>query len=421
MDLEQMFVNSHILQRFREGPLEFQLEGFFKWLNKFGFTNNTIRIHVSHLSHFNLYLKKSGLTDWTSINSDHIRAFVTDHLSRCTFGRKDSLKHNRVASSVHRFMKYLQESELVESTNNHKAPHMDLLDDYIKWMKDYHNLAPGSLILRRKYLVQFLNYLGADSTPERLSLLSSEKIQNFSLNYSRDHGQAARRSMQATLRTFFQFCLIQGYVLGDLSQAVPTLRTYKLDKLPRGIEDGQAQQLLSSINRNTDVGKRDYAIIQLLYTYGIRGGQIRSLCLDDLNWTQNTIRFSALKHGKEVLQPLTDNVGESLLDYLKQSRPQLPYPEVFLTACAPFRPLPYSSTLSRIVARNMRAAGITSPTYGAHTFRHSFATRLLEKGHSLKSIADMIGHRSIQSTFIYTKVDFQTLNQVALDWPEEEI
>jgi integrase/recombinase XerD len=133
------------------------------------------------------------------------------------------------------------------------------------------------------------------------------------------------------------------------------------------------------------------------------------------------LHFTALKHGKGILQPLTDEEGETLLDYLQHTRPESSYSEVFLTLRAPYRPMQYSTTLSEIIARRMRAAGISAPTYGAHAFRHRFASRMLEHGHSLKSIADMIGHRCIQTTFIYTKVDFQALNQVALDWPEEEL
>jgi len=223
------------------------------------------------------------------------------------------------------------------------------------------------------------------------------------------------------LRTFFRFCFSQGYIERDLSHAIPTLRTYKLDRLPRGITDEEAQLILSNINRQTETGRRDYAIIQILYTYGIRGGQVRALLLDNIDWNQSHIRFAPLKHGKEVLQPLTDDVGESILDYLQHSRPKMAYPHVFLTIRAPYRPLQYSTTLSEIIRRNMRDAGITSAVSGAHVFRHCFASRMLKQGHSLKSIADMIGHRCIHTTFIYTKVDFQALNPVALEWPEEAI
>ncbi len=318
-------------------------------------------------------------------------------------------------------MAYLQEYGLVDATDDYAAPYHAVADEHNKWMKDYHHSAPGTLRLRKQYLVKFLNRLGTGSISQQLLTLSHESIEKFFLNYCRSYGRAARRSMQATLRTFFRFCYAHGYTLRDFSETVPTLRTYKLNEIPRGIREEDVKRLLSSIDRNSNTGKRDYAIIQLLYTYGVRGGQIRALRLKDIDWRQDKIHFAALKQGKDIIQPLIDDVGESLLDYLRHTRPDSCCPEVFLTSRAPYHPLQYSTTLSEILARNMRAAGITLPTLGAHTFRHGFATRMLQQGHSLKSIADMIGHRCIQSTFIYTKVDFQSLNQVALDWPEEGI
>jgi len=112
-------------------------------------------------------------------------------------------------------------------------------------------------------------------------------------------------------------------------------------------------------------------------------------------------------------------VGESLLDYLQKSRPLIPTLTFFLTSRAPYHPLPRSSSLSVIVERGIRAAGIEIPNRGAHAFRHCFATRMLDKGHSLKEIADVLGHRHLGTTFIYTKVEFHALRQVALEWPQE--
>ncbi len=299
-------------------------------------------------------------------------------------------------------------------------PYKSLLNDFFKWMIDVRNLSEETLKTYHYYLIKFLEQLGANSTLKKLLSLSPNEIQTSFLDYSKDHGPRATCSMKSTLRTFFRFCLSQGYITHNLAETVPTLRTYKLSSVPRGIEDKEAQKLLSSIDRSIDSGKRNYAIIQMLYTYGVRGGQVRALRLDDINWEQSKIRFSALKHGKECLLPLTDDVGESLLDYLQHSRPDAPYFEVFLTAQAPYTPLQNSTTLSSIIARLMCAAGINSPTLGTHAFRHCFASRMLRQGNSLKFIADMLGHRCIKTTFIYTKVDFQTLNQVPLEWPEEK-
>jgi len=112
-------------------------------------------------------------------------------------------------------------------------------------------------------------------------------------------------------------------------------------------------------------------------------------------------------------------VGNSLLDYLHHARIQCTYPEVFLTCRAPYRPLASHHVISAMVSHHILKADIDIPHKGAHVFRHGFATRMLQKGHSLKSIADVLGHRQLQTTFIYTKVDFNALKQVTLQWPQE--
>jgi len=147
---------------------------------------------------------------------------------------------------------------------------------------------------------------------------------------------------------------------------------------------------------------------------------VRALRLEDIDWTQNQIFFKASKHGKDSRLPLMAEVGESLLDYLQNSRPSCSYPQVFLTCRAPYHPLPYSTSLSSIVMRRIQAVGIDFPTKGANTFRHCFATRMIHQGHSLKAVADVLGHRHLGTSFLYTKVDFNNLKQVALEWPQEE-
>lgn len=146
---------------------------------------------------------------------------------------------------------------------------------------------------------------------------------------------------------------------------------------------------------------------------------MRALRMEDIRWAGNQILFRASKNGKDSLLPLTVEVGQSLLDYLRYARPRCSYPQVFLTCRAPYHPLAHPNSLSAIVDRHIRAAGIDVPSKGAHAFRHGFATRMVGMGHSLKEVADVLGHRHLSTTFIYTKVDFNALKQVALDWPQE--
>ena len=418
MALEQIFECPRTLRRLHSGPLGNLLEGFCSWLLEHGFCRGTIRKHLFNVSHLNEHLSGPGSGFRENLSSRDIAGFFKAYPLLCR--RRGVLEGHvrRVRYSVNRFLDYLRDSGLFDPSSGQEI-YQPLLDAYLKWMCHYQHASEGTLEVRCHSITQFLKWLGSDAIPEGLLRLSSDRIEEFFISYAQSMGRSARRSMQSALRTFLRFCLHQGYIEQSLEYAVPTLRTYKLATVPRGLTDTQAQQVLRCINRNSHVGRRDYAIVLLLYTYGVRGGQVRALRLEDINWEQNQILFKALKHGKDSRLPLLPEVGESILDYLQNSRPSCSYPHVFLTCRAPYHPLPNSNSLSVIVGRYIQTAGIEIPSKGAHTFRHCFATRVLYKGHSLKAIADVLGHRHLGTTFIYTKVDFNALRQVALEWPEE--
>jgi integrase/recombinase XerD len=418
MALEQVFKCPRTLRRLRSNPLGKLLDGFCNWMLEHGFKRSTIRKHLFNVSRLNEYLSGPNCGVRESVSSTDLKGFFKAYPLRCQKTGVREKHVRRVGSSVHRFLQYLRESGLFDLLA-YQEIYQPLLNAYLTWMSRYQHASEGTLHVRSHSIARFLQWLGPEATPEGLSRLTAERIEDFSLSYAQRMGRSARRSMQSALRTFLRFCVHQGSIDRPLDLAVPTLRTYKLATVPRGLSDSEAQQVLCSINRMSHVGRRDYAIVQLLYTYGVRGGQVRALQLEDIDWAHNRILFKASKHGKDSRLPLTAEVGESLLDYLQNSRPPSSSPEVFLTCRAPSHPLPYSSSLSSIVARHIRAAGVDSPTKGAGTFRHGFATRMLHKGHSLKAIADVLGHRHLGTTFIYSKVGFNTLKHVALEWPQE--
>ncbi len=281
--------------------------------------------------------------------------------------------------------------------------YQELLEGYLHWLRHYRHAADGTLEVRANSIRRFLQWLGPQATVQRLASLTCESIETFFLSYAQAMGQSARRSMQAALRTFLRFCLYQGYIEHPLDRAVATLRTYKLSTVPRALSEQQAQKIIDAVDCSTNTGRRDYAILQLLHTYGVRGGQVRALRLENIHWADNQIMFRASKNGKDSLLPLGLQVGKSLIDYLKQARPRCSYPQVFITFRAPYHPLARSSSLSVIVDRYIRAAGINLSSRGAHAFRHEFATRMVNKGYSLKAVADVLGYRHLSTTFIYTK------------------
>jgi len=302
-------------------------------------------------------------------------------------------------------------------SENFFQPYYPILEQYLDYARSERNLAETTLKAHREYVAAFLKDLG-HSPAERLRGMSPMFVLAFFTRQAQDKSPHMRRRLQGALRSFLHFCLQKGHFECDLAAAVPCIRSYKLSSVPRGISESDALKTLKCIDRTTATGRRDFAIIQVLHTYGVRSGQVRALRLPDIHWRENRIRFPAHKGGKELIEPLTDNVGESLLDYLRHGRPHVPYPEVFLTAQPPFRPLRTPSAISGIVHKCLNHAGVSIPHKGCHIFRHAFAMRMLQHGQSLKAIADLLGHRNINTTFIYAKADLQALRQVCLEWPE---
>jgi integrase len=284
------------------------------------------------------------------------------------------------------------------------------------------NLGEGTLRGYRQYVERFLRALGGDDASGTLRRLSADRLQHFVFDYGQHHGPGARCSMQKSLRSFLSFCHSRGYTAGDLGAAVPIFRRRALASIPRGLDGSSSLALLGSLEGRGRAGLRDAAMVCLLSTYGVRGLPLRRLQLCDLDWGGSRIRFPAVKGGLLIEQPLTAEAGNRLLAYLKQARPAGDCTEVFLSARPPYGPLRAASSLSSVIARRLRQAGIRLPegvSRGTHAFRHAFASRLIGRV-PIKHLADMLGHRDPASSMIYGKLDFAALQQAALPWPEEQ-
>ncbi len=418
MALETFFCSRSAMRRYRLPPLGPEVDEFCESLRRDGYCRPVIRRYVCQVSRFNLYLRRRRIKGSGDVERSLAERFIRNHFARYRRGACSKSTHIDTAAAVRCFLRYLSSRGILRASVEIPRPYQKLLEDYLAYLKRERNLAESTIRVRRRDLIPFLEDLGADAVSDRLENLLPERVHSF-LAKSQAGSQPMSRETQAALRTFFRFCIQQGYLKRDLTQAVPSIRTYKLSGIPRAVSEEDARKVLLSIDRTTRTGRRDFAIIQLLYTYGARGCQVRGLKLQNLEWRQGRIRFSGFKGGKEVVEPLTLEVGESLLEYLRQGRPDSKYPEVFLTAVAPFRPLKGSSNVSTMVGERIRRAGVTGCPKGSHVFRHAFASRMLQHGQSLKTIADLLGHRHINTSFIYTKIDLETLRQLPLDWPEE--
>ena len=412
MILEDVVHHSCELARYRLPPLGAELDGFCDWLDEQGYSYSSIQGFAAKVSQFNLFLRRRGITVADRIEEEHTERFSA---RRRRTQSRDWLDVTRCALRL--LIRYLTDRGVLKPRPIVPAPDEELLDRYAQYLGSDRGLAASTIRSYRFYLTPFIQALDQKDLPGAITDLSPQDVQSFFCRCAQGKATRTRGHIRLGLRHFFAFCAREGYGGGHLVEAIPHIYSYRLAEVPRQIPEQDAHRLLQSIDRSTKLGRRDYAMVLLLYTYGVRGGQVRALRLKDIQWRQSRIRFPACKGGRQVIEPIIAEVGDALLDYLRHGRPHAAWPEVFLTARAPIHPISAAHLYARVCSR-LRGLGLGQGARGPHGFRHAFASRLLGNGHSIKTIADMLGHRDINSTFIYTKVDFRTLAEVPLDWPE---
>jgi len=288
-----------------------------------------------------------------------------------------------------------------------------LLSEYLDFLFKHRGISENTIRFRRNDVGPFLKSLRLQNDSEDIGKISVKEIHDYVIKTAKHMNRPSQKHLITSIRSFLKFCHFKGYVHQNLTEAVPVIVTPKLGRVPRSIPWESVEKLLASTDRETHRGRRTYAVLQLLATYGVRIGQVVKLQLQDINWRKGLIHIQPSKGGNPLTFPLYPEIADALLAYIRETRGKAPYPEVFLTVDnnMPLRAV----ALSVLMRRFFRSAGIAA---SAHAIRHAFATRLMEHETPIKTIADLLGHKSINTTFIYTKVDLKHLRLVACEWPE---
>jgi len=180
------------------------------------------------------------------------------------------------------------------------------------------------------------------------------------------------------------------------------------------LDRAEIKAVLAVIDRSTIVGLRNYAMMLLLATYGLRASEVTRLRLDAIDWRNQRLHINKRKAGNSSTYPLDAQVGEAILTYLEHGRPKIKHREVFLSSVRPFGPFRTGAIVSTQARNYIAKAGIHLERSGSHIFRYSCAQRLFEQDVPLKTIGDFLGHSNSDSTRRYTKIAFDQLRDVAL-------
>jgi len=266
----------------------------------------------------------------------------------------------------------------------------------------------------RTFLLERFNHV----SEHQLSKMKPVDIIQFIMNQKRHYEVPYLKAMTTALRCFFRFLAMKGLCNKRLVDAVPAVANWKLSHIPKYITQEQLEILLSSFNRKSADGLRGYAIALCLSRLGLRRSEVANLSLDDIQWRSGIVRISEGKDRRANELPLPKDVGEAVVAYLRGGRPQTSERRIFVRHRRPLGAALNGSAVGAIIRRGFKRTGLKAPSYGPHILRHTVATHMIQQGVSIKEIADILRHKSIDTTVIYTKVDIPMLCEVALPWPD---
>ena len=312
MPITDFFCCKSKLERYSNcGILSSYINPYTDWLATNGFSRSKIQRHITNIAHFSNYLNTIPHATIKNL-PDYFSSFLHTHIPNCTcHGWRKRERINQVSYSLNRFKQFLLYHHEIDVETDFSA-YPILHKEYLLWLSENYELVKATIEERSRYLKKFLEWYSHESHLDNLQELCRYDIERFYLETTRHNSKSYKLTLQTTLRSFFNFCHIKGYTQEDLQYSLPKIRTYQLSHVPKGIEESEAVKLLKSIDRTKDNGIRVYAILQLLFTYGVRCGQISSLKLTDINWYKEEIHFPALKSGKSSLVPLTSDTGNAL-------------------------------------------------------------------------------------------------------------
>jgi len=277
--------------------------------------------------------------------------------------------------------------------------------------------APDTLEGYRTYLSRFLDYCDKQGI-DKVSDINLTVLLHFIGGLNITNGRNTRGLFTA-LRGFLTYAFEQKLLGTDYSNALPKPKSVNQPKLPSTYSEDEIQKMISSVERSSALGKRNYTIVLIAARLGFRAIDIANLKFENLHWDKCAIEIQQYKTGKELVVPLLTDIGNAIIDYLKYSRPKSDSPYVFVKSSPPHEQFSDGQLVSQIVNGVIVRSGIDikGRKHGSHALRHSLASRMLEKSTMLPVISEVLGHANTDSTRYYLRIDFKSMKQCVLDVP----
>jgi integrase/recombinase XerD len=414
--LDRYFIRPETIDRIRASWIAGAIERYVGWLTEHRYAPRNVFRRVPILRRFGDFARARGATTWEQLPAQ-VDAFVETWVRERGQGCRTEGARRKVAHEARNPVEQMLRLVVPGFVGRGRArgshgPFAGRAGAFFDYLRVERGLRDATVLRYRHFLARFEAYLRTVELGD-LQALSPAILGAFVAESGRRLGRASLRDLCGIVRVFLRYLHRQRLIAKDLSASVESPQVYRLSTIPRSITWDEVRRMLEAVDRRTIAGKRDYAILLLLVTYGLRAREVAALTVDDLDWKRDRLRIPERKAGHSTSYPLSPTVGAALVEYLQHGRPQTTDRRIFFRVLAPPVPLTAEAVAGR-ASHYLHRAGIVVPRAGSHTLRHTCVQRLVDAEFPFELIGDYVGHRVPESTEIYTKVATDALRDVAL-------
>jgi site-specific recombinase XerD len=395
--------------------LHINCEAFARELAGRGYAVTTIGLYRRALEHFGQWLRECQVAPW-QIRLTTGREFL-EHLRHCRCRRPVVRNFRKCRAALRLFLDFLGRSGLVLAPPK-RVPVLRAADRLLLEFDQHLDRVQGVSALtrraRKRYAAEFLE---ARFGRQRLELraLKAGDLLGFVNARALTLKRTSLYALVVGLRSFLRFLEFSGRIRPGLAGGIPSPACPPPQPPLKVVDQDARRRFLRSFDRTTRIGRRDYAMALCFTELALRANEVADLTLEDVDWRASTLRLRQTKQRRERLLPLPSQVARALVAYLQRGRLAVAHRALFVSLWTPSgRPLS-TDAVRHAMGRAFARCGIEAT--GPHILRRSWATLAHRRGAGLKLIADVLGHRSLETTAPYAQVHLEELRQAALPWP----
>lgn len=428
--VEEIIIQAQQRTWLQHSVLEGYVAAYSDHLHRARYARTTRRIYLCCVAHFAHWLTTEHHA-LSSVSEAAVRRFVAEHLPRCGCPYPVRRNPHDLRAALTQLLAVLRAEGAIA---NDAAPETHLARELARFeahMRDAGGLALNTRQQRCGIVSRFLAGL-FQTGPILIAAIDPTAIRQFVLGNGAEWSAGTIRVIGGAIGGYLRFRSLAGEAgqgsdgeavgiarrgdrVTELLAAIPRAAHWRLASLPEVLSDAEIDELLRSFDPPFRSHRRAFAMLRCLTDLGLRCSEVANLRLEDINWNEATLRLGGTKTRRVDTLPLPDATGAAIAAYLRDERPRTSNRAIFVRHVAPYDTPIDSGAVQRAVRAAYKRCGWKRSR--VHIIRHSVASRLLRAGTPMKEIADVLRHRSLDTSAIYTKVDFSRLASVALPWP----